>query len=137
MSVWKRCSASPCGSWPAGEPAGRGGRSWPPTARSPEGFEDGDVGRAARHRSDPVEPEEELEEVGLRPRSLEEFVGQAQLVEHLGIVLQAARQRRQAVDHILFAGPPGLGKTSLAGIVATEMARGIAHHRRSRADPGR
>jgi holliday junction DNA helicase RuvB len=69
--------------------------------------------------------EEELEEVGLRPRTLAEFVGQPQLVEHLGIVLQAARQRRQAVDHILFAGPPGLGKTSLAGIVAAEMGAGL------------
>ncbi len=91
----------------------------------PAGFEAGDV--VGRRVIDPTpsDPEEELEEVGLRPRSLEEFVGQAQLVEHLGIVLQAARQRRQAVDHILFAGPPGLGKTSLAGIVATEMAAGL------------
>jgi Holliday junction DNA helicase RuvB len=68
---------------------------------------------------------EEVEEAGLRPRSLAEFVGQAQLVEHLGIVLQAARQRHQPVDHLLFAGPPGLGKTSLAGIVATEMGAGL------------
>ena len=68
---------------------------------------------------------EEVEEAGLRPRSLAEFLGQAQLVEHLGIVLQAARQRHQAVDHLLFAGPPGLGKTSLAGIVATEMGAGL------------
>jgi Holliday junction DNA helicase RuvB len=68
---------------------------------------------------------EEIEEAGLRPRSLAEFVGQAQLVEHLAIVIQAARQRRQPVDHILFAGPPGLGKTSLAGIVATEMGAGF------------
>jgi holliday junction DNA helicase RuvB len=68
---------------------------------------------------------EEAEEVGLRPRSLSEFLGQPELVEHLAIVLQAARQRRQSVDHILFAGPPGLGKTSLAGIVATEMGAGF------------
>ncbi len=68
---------------------------------------------------------EEAEDVGLRPRSLSEFLGQPQLVEHLGIVLQAARQRRQPVDHILFAGPPGLGKTSLAGIVAAEMGAGF------------
>ena len=76
---------------------------------------------------DPVASDgvEEAEEVGLRPRSLAEFLGQPQLVEHLGIVLQAARQRRQPVDHILFAGPPGLGKTSLAGIVATEMGAGF------------
>jgi Holliday junction DNA helicase RuvB len=70
-------------------------------------------------------PDEELEEVGLRPRTLPEFIGQAELVEHLSIVLQAARQRRQAVDHLLFAGPPGLGKTSLAGIVAAEMGAGF------------
>jgi Holliday junction DNA helicase RuvB len=68
---------------------------------------------------------EEAEEAGLRPRSLTEFVGQAQLVEHLHIVIQAARQRQQPVDHLLFAGPPGLGKTSLAGIVATEMGAGL------------
>jgi Holliday junction DNA helicase RuvB len=70
-------------------------------------------------------PDEELEEVGLRPRTLAEFVGQSDLVEHLSIVLQAARQRRQPVDHLLFAGPPGLGKTSLAGIVAAEMGAGL------------
>ena len=75
---------------------------------------------------DPVAaPVEEVEEAGLRPRTLEEFVGQSQLVEHLGIVLQAARRRRQPVDHLLFAGPPGLGKTSLAGIVAAEMGVGF------------
>jgi Holliday junction DNA helicase RuvB len=68
---------------------------------------------------------EEVEEAGLRPRTLAEFVGQVQLVEHLGIMLQAARQRHQPVDHILFAGPPGLGKTSLAGIVAVEMGAGF------------
>ncbi len=72
-----------------------------------------------------ADPVEEVEEAGLRPRTLAEFVGQAQLVEHLAIVIQAARQRQQPVDHILFAGPPGLGKTSLAGIVATEMGAGL------------
>jgi Holliday junction DNA helicase RuvB len=71
-------------------------------------------------------PTEDAEyDAGLRPRRLSEFVGQADLVEHLGIVLQAARGRRQPVDHLLFAGPPGLGKTSLAGIVATEMGAGL------------
>jgi Holliday junction DNA helicase RuvB len=58
---------------------------------------------------------------GLRPRTLAEFVGQGELKEHLSILLEAARRRRQAADHLLFAGPPGLGKTSLAGIVAREM----------------
>ena len=64
---------------------------------------------------------EAAEETTLRPRRLDEFVGQPQLKEHLDILLGAARQRGQAVDHLLFAGPPGTGKTSLAGIVAAEM----------------
>jgi Holliday junction DNA helicase RuvB len=64
---------------------------------------------------------EEVVDAGLRPRALAEFVGQRELKEHLSIVLEAARRRGQAVDHLLFAGPPGLGKTTLAGIVATEM----------------
>ena len=57
----------------------------------------------------------------LRPRTLEEFVGQRELKEHLAIILEAARRRAQAVDHVLLAGPPGLGKTSMAGIIAAEM----------------
>ncbi len=67
----------------------------------------------------------ENDEAGLRPRRLDEFVGQAELKEHLSIVLEAARRRGQAADHLLFAGPPGLGKTTLAGIVAAEMGVGI------------
>ncbi|MFV0309440.1 MAG: Holliday junction branch migration DNA helicase RuvB [Desertimonas sp.] len=69
---------------------------------------------------------EEAADFGLRPRHLAEFVGQRELKEHLDIVLEAARRRSQAVDHLLFAGPPGLGKTTLAGIVAAEM--GVALH---------
>jgi Holliday junction DNA helicase RuvB len=65
------------------------------------------------------------DEGGLRPRSLDEFVGQAELKEHLRIILEAARRRGQAADHLLFAGPPGLGKTTLAGIVSTEMGVGL------------
>ncbi|MBW3574223.1 MAG: Holliday junction branch migration DNA helicase RuvB [Actinobacteria bacterium] len=70
-------------------------------------------------------PGEEAEEAGLRPRRLADFVGQSELKEHLSIVLGAARLRGQAADHLLFAGPPGLGKTTLAGIVATEMEVGL------------
>jgi holliday junction DNA helicase RuvB len=70
-------------------------------------------------------PAEEAEETTLRPRRLAEFVGQPALREHLEIVLGAARQRGQAADHLLFAGPPGLGKTTLAGIVAAEMGVGL------------
>jgi Holliday junction DNA helicase RuvB len=64
-------------------------------------------------------------EGGLRPRHLAEFVGQAELKEHLQIILEAARLRAQAVDHLLFAGPPGLGKTTLAAIVAAEVGVGL------------
>ncbi|MFM8856849.1 MAG: Holliday junction branch migration DNA helicase RuvB [Actinomycetota bacterium] len=65
---------------------------------------------------------EESEESGLRPKSLSEFVGQRELKEKLTIVLEAARRRSEAVDHLLFAGPPGLGKTTLSGIIAEEMS---------------
>ena len=68
-----------------------------------------------------ADPVEAAEETTLRPRRLDEFVGQPRLKEHLDIVLQAAKQRGQAADHLLFAGPPGLGKTTLSGIVAAEM----------------
>ncbi len=73
-------------------------------------------------------PEDDAEltaEVSLRPRTLEEFVGQRELKDHLEIILEAARRRSQAVDHVLLAGPPGLGKTSLAGIIAAEMGVAI------------
>jgi Holliday junction DNA helicase RuvB len=72
-----------------------------------------------------ADPIESAEEVTLRPRRLADFVGQAQLKEHLDIVLEAARRRGQPADHVLLAGPPGLGKTSMAGIVAHEMGAGL------------
>jgi len=80
-------------------------------------------------RADLPDDDDEAEhtaEVSLRPRTLAEFVGQRELKDHLGIILEAARRRSQAVDHVLLAGPPGLGKTSLAGIIAAEM--GVAIH---------
>jgi holliday junction DNA helicase RuvB len=72
-----------------------------------------------------ADPVERAEETTLRPRRLSEFVGQERLKEHLEILLGAARQRGQAVDHLLFAGPPGTGKTSLSGIVAAELGVGL------------
>lgn len=66
-------------------------------------------------------PEDVAVEVGLRPRKMDEFVGQSALKERLAILIEAARGRGEAIDHVLFSGPPGLGKTSLAGILAEEM----------------
>ncbi|HEY5103909.1 MAG TPA: Holliday junction branch migration DNA helicase RuvB [Acidimicrobiales bacterium] len=69
--------------------------------------------------------QERRAEVSLRPQTLTEFVGQRDLVGHLQVVLGSARARNQCADHLLFAGPPGLGKTSLASIVASEMGSGF------------
>ncbi len=66
-------------------------------------------------------PDEREAESSLRPRNLDEFVGQERVREQLGIVLDSAKARGAPPDHILFAGPPGTGKTSLAMIVAAEM----------------
>ncbi len=71
------------------------------------------------------QPEERRVENELRPSSLKEFVGQDRLRENLGVFIQAARERGEAVDHLLFYGPPGLGKTALACIVAQEMGAAL------------
>ncbi len=76
--------------------------------------------------ADPVVHSEDQDiETSLRPRQLADFIGQEPLKEQLKIFIEAAQSRREALDHVLLVGPPGLGKTTLAGIIASEMGVSI------------
>ncbi|WP_288167976.1 AAA family ATPase, partial [Ruminococcus sp. CAG:379] len=65
-------------------------------------------------------PDVELE-FSLRPKTLNEYIGQDKVKENLAVYIEAARRRGEPLDHVLLYGPPGLGKTTLAGIIAQEM----------------
>ena len=69
--------------------------------------------------------QEDAQEGSLRPKTLKEYIGQEKAKENLSVFIAAARKREEALDHVLLHGPPGLGKTTLAGIIAQEMGVGI------------
>ena len=66
-------------------------------------------------------PEDARAEQSLRPKSLDDYLGQSRIKDNLAVLIEAARMRREPLDHLLFSGPPGLGKTTLASVVANEM----------------
>ncbi|MCL6581420.1 MAG: AAA family ATPase, partial [Firmicutes bacterium] len=72
-----------------------------------------------------VRPEEGGLEPGLRPRTFAEYIGQGAVVERLKVFIRAALERGEPLDHVLLYGPPGLGKTTLAYVIANEMRVGI------------
>ena len=76
-----------------------------------------------------ITPQKEDDDISfestLRPRTLDEYIGQEKIKENLKIFIQATKERAEALDHVLFYGPPGLGKTTMANIIASELGVNI------------
>ena len=128
------CCAWPCASWPDEQGRGRApyrsevseGEDWdgPFGGSRRRGREsDGSLDATARIVDAGGHDDDRTVEAALRPRRLAEFPGQPRVREQLDLVLEAARRRGGVPDHILLSGPPGLGKTTLAMIVAAELER--------------
>src|SRR5439155_23679197 len=106
-------------------PGGRGDARGRQRGRGRRGADRGGAARGSdvtetRIQTPEVLPEDDVER-SLRPRRLDDFIGQEPIKDQLQVALEAAAARPEGLDHVLLAGPPGLGNTSLAQIVATEM----------------
>src|SRR6267378_5299071 len=108
-------------------PCPRAGRAPRAVAGAAAGEREGGVSERARAQVTTPDalPDERLTDAALRPSRLDEFVGQAKVKESLQIAIDAAKQRREPLDHTLFFGPPGLGKTTLALLMAKELGVNI------------